>query len=253
MNPARLSRAAGRLWATGRRFGAAAAGRQAADRLLKAARRERRVEAVRLELTATSAESPDGFTARFLTPGEVAAFAADPANDLDPDAAARARRGDRCFGVLDGDALAASGWYALEVAEPRHCFGFGMRLPADAAYMYKGFTHPDYRGRRLHGYVMSLALRGLADEGVVRLVSTVDWTNAASLRSCWRLGYESLGRVVLRRGRVVRVPPPLTALGVEVFDAADATPRAPTVTDAPREVAARNAAAAASERREKAP
>ena len=34
--------------------------------------------------------------------------------------------------------------------------------PADVAYMYNGFTSPDFRGKRLHGLAMGLALRALA-------------------------------------------------------------------------------------------
>ena len=40
---------------------------------------------------------------------------------------------------------------------------------------------------------MAGALHALGEEGITSLVSTVTWTNRASLRSCARLGYEVLG------------------------------------------------------------
>jgi hypothetical protein len=48
---------------------------------------------------------------------------------------------------------------------------------------------------------MGLALREYAASGVQALISTVEWTNDASLKSCARLGYRQLGR--LARARVL--------------------------------------------------
>ena len=137
------------------------------------------------------------FTFRFLSADEVRAFAADPRNDLEPAFVARAEAGhDLCFAAICGDRLAAYGWYALGSIEAEHGGGLAMSFPASMAYMYKGFTHPDFRGKRLHGLVMGLALQELASRGVEQLISTVDWTNWASLKSCYRLGYADLGRIV---------------------------------------------------------
>jgi ribosomal protein S18 acetylase RimI-like enzyme len=149
------------------------------------------------EALATAASAP-GFCFRELTPAEIVQYARDPGNDLDPQFAQRAEDGRNiCFAALDGARLAAYGWYAREGIEAEHCFGFALRLPHDVAYMYKGFTHPDYRGQRLHGIAMGLALQHLSrQEGIRALVSTVEWTNEASLRSCTRLGYRRLGQLV---------------------------------------------------------
>lgn len=157
------------------------------------------VNVVRLEsqhLAKIQAADPD-FTFRFLSPSEVAQFATEPRNDLPAEFAERAAAGcDLCFAALSGDRLAAYGWYALGSIEPQHCDNLGMSFPAHMAYMYKGFTHTDFRGKRLHGLVMGLALKELASRGVTELISTVDWTNWPSLKSCYRLGYSDLGRIV---------------------------------------------------------
>lgn len=161
---------------------------------------------------------PDAaFEFRFLTPEELERYAADPIHDLDSTLAERVRAGlDHCFAALDGGRLAAYGWYALDSIEPEHASGVGFRYGTDAAFMYKGYTHPDYRGRRLHGIGMGLALRALDRYGVRRLVSLVEKINFASLKSCQRLGYECLGTMVTQgpRARLLSFPRAARARGV---------------------------------------
>jgi len=90
---------------------------------------------------------------------EIAFFAADPTNDLAVDLASRPRAGlDYCFGIVDRERLAAYSWYALRSIEGEHHVGVPMSFPANTAYMYKAFTHPDYRGEG--------ALRPRRDESV---------------------------------------------------------------------------------------
>lgn len=167
--------------------------------------------------------APD-FTFRFLTPEEVEQFAQDPATELS-DMIERARSGhDLCFAALASDGrLAAYGWYALDCIEAEHCAGVAMSYPADVAYMYKGLTLPDFRGKRLHGLIMGLALLALGERGVTKLVSTVDWCNWASLRSCARLGYADLGRFVTlgRHHHLVRFPRAAADRGVRFGKHAD--------------------------------
>ena len=142
-------------------------------------------------------QTPPGFEFRFLTPDEVCKFAADPGNELEGAFVERVAAGrDLCFAVLAGERLANYGWYALGSIEAEHCGGLAMSFPPTMSYMYKGFTHADFRGQRLHGLAMGLALQELGQRGVDQLISTVDWTNWASLKSCYRLGYTDLGRIV---------------------------------------------------------
>lgn len=131
---------------------------------------------------------------RFLTIPEIEAYADDPANEFVPSHLDRARQGnDLCFAGLVNGRLASYGWYALDGAFSVGDHGLLMRGPANAAYMHSGFTHPDFRGRRLHGIGMGRALRTLSYRGIQALVSDVDWANHASLKSCDRLGYQRLG------------------------------------------------------------
>lgn len=155
---------------------------------------------------------------RFLTPSEVETFAQDPANDFIPSNVEKAHAGtDLCFAALVDGRLASYGWYTLG-----RSFGIGdndilMRSPPNAAYMHSGFTHPDFRGRRLHGIGMGRALHALSDRGVNALVSDVNWANHASLKSCDRLGYQMLGNLYsFGRGKrkFVSAPKAATKLGI---------------------------------------
>ena len=152
-----------------------------------------------LDLESLAEMSPPDpqFTFRFLTPEEVARFAEEPSYYLDPKLADRIRAGrELCFGVLAGERLAAFGCYIPEYNDPSQAAGVAMSYPPGVAYMSYGLTHPDFRGARLHGLAMGLALKELSKRGVTRLVSLVGWTNWASLKSCERLGYENLGNMI---------------------------------------------------------
>jgi hypothetical protein len=159
-----------------------------------------------------------GFEFRFLEPYEVRCFSAEPANELDAAMAERIENGsDFCFAALSVGQLAAYSWFALDGIEPEHAMGVAMSFPPDVAYIYKGLTHPDFRGRRLFALVMGLALGALSEHGITKLVSLVEWINWPSRRSCARLGYVDLGaRICLGWGQtlLLRAPKAARELGV---------------------------------------
>jgi hypothetical protein len=90
-------------------------------------------------------------------------------------------------------------------------------FPADMAFAYGGFTHPDFRGNRLHAAVKLLGLRALSPRGIRFLLTTTDWTNSAAIHSFQRLGAQQLGHV-WRGGwnpwLFTKVPAAAQALGV---------------------------------------
>lgn len=105
-------------------------------------------------------------------------------------------RGDRCAAIFDGQTLASYGWYATQPIRLLEIPGAPLlHFDPAYAYMYNGFTHPAYRGRRLHALGMAAALEAYTREGRAGLVSYVDATNFSSLKSCRRMGYRSFGRV----------------------------------------------------------
>jgi hypothetical protein len=165
---------------------------------------------------------------RFLSPRELYAFAKDPEYELSEDFLGRAlSRRDRCFGFVENGALASYGWYAAGPTEAAD--GLVLRFDPAYAYMYKGFTHPDFRGHRLHALGMASALEALTREGKKGLVSYVEASNLASMKSCARMGYRTFGHVILmktRRGVLTYPTPGCRAYGFGV-ETLSGTPRTP--------------------------
>jgi len=141
-----------------------------------------------------------GFTARFLSAADLSGALAEPEWRTSFSPAwinAVLSKGDECFGIFDGAVLASVGWYA---ATPTPVTD-DLALHFDPAwvYMHRGYTARAYRGRRLHGVGMSLALREYATKGANGLISFVDLDNLRSLRSVERMGYRVFGSIWLTR------------------------------------------------------
>lgn len=140
-------------------------------------------------------EAP-GFAGRFVEPGELERFARAGTHELDEPFLRQAQaRGDRCYALFDGLVLAAYGWYA-ERPTPIDDH-FTLHFDPAYTYMFKGYTLPEYRGKRLHAVGMCRALRALTEEGRKGLVSYVLSNNFSSLKSVARMGYRIFGEVYL--------------------------------------------------------
>lgn len=140
---------------------------------------------------------PAAYDARILSEAELRRFAADPASELSDAFLDEAlARGDQCYAILDGDRLAAYGWYAFGPT-PIGLPGLLLHYRTDCVYMYKGFTHNDYRGQRLHAIGMTRALQHYLSKGYQGIVSYVESTNFDSLKSCFRMGYFVFGSVYI--------------------------------------------------------
>lgn len=139
---------------------------------------------------------PEGMTIRFLTEAEVRKFAENPILDLDKSYVDESlANGDQCLAILDGDNLASYGWAGTG---PTKITGeFNLNVTSDWVYMYRGFTNPAYRGRRLQGIGMAHAVKTFAAQGYKGITSIVASTNAASLKSCERSGYSHKSRIYL--------------------------------------------------------
>jgi len=122
-------------------------------------------------------------------------FAGDPANEMSQEFIDEATaRGDQCYAICDGERLAAYGWYAFG-ATPIGLPGVLLHYSPGYVYMYKGFTHHDYRGQRLHAIGMTRALQHYLSAGYKGIVSYVESINFDSLKSCFRMGYSVFGTV----------------------------------------------------------
>lgn len=142
---------------------------------------------------------PKPYRPMFLDGTMLREFGRDPANDIPKGFLEEAlSKGDECYGILAGDTLAAYGWYShgpTRIDPPELVLCPGDRY----IYMYKGFTHPGHRGRRLHAIGMSLALQHYLTKDFKGLVSYVESNNFSSLTSVVRMGYEIFGTVCVLR------------------------------------------------------
>ncbi len=138
------------------------------------------------------------YSAAFLDEPALRRFARDEVYDLSNEFLDEAlARGDRCYAILDGATAASFGWYARRPTQIER--GLYLHFDPRSVYMYKGFTHGAYRGRRLHAIGMTRALAHVLSEGADGIVSYVDAANTSSLRSCYRMGYEDVGRIYVAR------------------------------------------------------
>ena len=89
------------------------------------------------------------------------------------------------------------GWYAREWIEPEHCYGFGLKMPPHVAYMYKGFTHPSFRGQGAADDRYLFWMQYLLDRGKRSAVAYFSFDNLATLTRVRKLGRRRLGTITL--------------------------------------------------------
>jgi hypothetical protein len=169
------------------------------DLCLKAANRVLLIKILKVmaveRVNAAFLTCPEPYRPMFLDARTLREFSGDPANDIPGVFLEEAlSKGDECFGILTGGTLASYGWYSRR---PTRIDPPELELhPGDRyVYMYKGFTHPGHRGRRLHAIGMTLALQHYLAQGFRGLVSYVESNNFSSLNSVFRMGYETFGSV----------------------------------------------------------
>jgi hypothetical protein len=105
-----------------------------------------------------------------------------------------------------------------------------LSFPPDTVYLYKAFTHPDFRGAGVHRATFVRASRWLTTLGLQRIVLIVELANWESLRSHERLGFRTLGLIVTAgRGRwfYERHPHTDKQLGLRFGAQADLSDRMP--------------------------
>jgi len=134
----------------------------------------------------------------FLDRAALQTFAKDSSNEMDLNfIAAALAKGDECYGIVDGDTLASYGWYSTKLTAFNE--DLQVQFSSDRVYMYKGFTHPRYRGQRLHAIGHSLAHQSYLERGFEGIVTYVESNNFASIKSARRMGYRDLGWVIAAR------------------------------------------------------
>jgi hypothetical protein len=138
----------------------------------------------------------------FLSYNALRRFArSDPSLQLDDAFLSEAlARGDRCYGFVEDGTLGAYAWYSNSPTPIQDA------LVADFdpgyVYMHKAFTLPTFRGRQLYGIGVTRAMQALMQEGKYKgLISCVQLHNQPSLKALQRMGFKTVGRVVVLGGR----------------------------------------------------
>lgn len=143
-------------------------------------------------------DMPAKYSGKILTHEELEHFSKDPENDL-PSAFIEyaLSKEDECYAILDGERLAAYGWYSNKPT--RLSYDLDLHFDNSYRYMYRGWTVKAYRGQRLHAIGMANALKHYHNQGYRGLISYVEANNFSSLRSVYRMGYKSFGKVYILR------------------------------------------------------
>ena len=101
-------------------------------------------------------------------------------------------RGDRCYAYVEDGTLGAYTWYSTNPTPLQD--GLVATFHPDYIYMYKVFTVPAFRGRRLCGIGVTRAFQALMREGMHKgLVCYIEVHNQPSLKALRRIGFKLVG------------------------------------------------------------
>ncbi len=138
---------------------------------------------------------PTGYRGTILTDSQLSQFSKLPEYDLPQTFVDQASaKGDQCYALFRGETLGAYQWYSTEATDyGRH--GMKVKFSNDYVYMYKAFTHPAHRGKRLYPIGVTAMLAAYSSRRYRGMVCLVDINNFASLSSCYRMGFTDCGRI----------------------------------------------------------
>jgi hypothetical protein len=142
---------------------------------------------------------PEGLAHGFQGPRALRRFASDPANEISPCFVADAlARGDHCYAICDGPRPLFTSWYSRRPT----LVGIGalvLHFDPQYVYLYKAFTQPEHRGRRLYAAAVSQVFAQYVAKGTRGFLSYVDATNLNSLKALERMGYRVFGSIYVVR------------------------------------------------------
>jgi hypothetical protein len=139
------------------------------------------------------AQTPrDGLAGRLLTLDDLDAYAA--LHGHADDAAARMRRGERCFGTWSDGRLVSTRWLATGTVriEP---LGRTVALAPGDVYIYGVFTAHEHRGRGVSVVGATVVPSLLAAEGAQRIVGVLEPESRTAVQLNKRSGYEIVGTI----------------------------------------------------------
>lgn len=140
-------------------------------------------------------EAPEGYVFRWATPADIAGCDAHH-TELDErerrEGAARLSFGHRCVAAWAGDTIVFTMW-----ENPRNINIPGAikrKLGPHQSFIYKAYTSPDHRGRKLYGAGMKFVLTQMAREGKTELLGYAHLKKKISRKGLATLAFRSIGR-----------------------------------------------------------
>jgi len=138
------------------------------------------------------AESENGISIREPSPNELLAASSEHPNQLSPTFVNDAlTRHDFCVAAFDGSRMI--GWVWGSVDKAPHDEGLAVQVNPPYLYGYKGYTAPEYRGRRIWARIAELRNKIGAERGCSRFVGFVESHNHAAIQANKRLGNRLVG------------------------------------------------------------
>lgn len=158
-----------------------------------------RAKAARVDFSALST----AVTVRLVERSDLERFAEDPVYEFSARLLeALYSRNDPCVGAFSAGTLVCYGFFSAAPTDIDEDLRF--HFPPSWLYVYKGFTHPAWRGRRLRPFVLLNAIPLLQEwlgpvhepDGLVTLVLS---DNYSSLKALGRIGFEPQGEFRILR------------------------------------------------------
>lgn len=144
-------------------------------------------------------EIEKGYDCRFIEIEDLKCISSDEL-DLSIDFIQKAiEKKNYCYGIFKNNEIASYGWYSNTPTAVTD--DLELKFKSNFIYQFKGFTHPRFRGKRLHAIGMAKALQTLSGSEIKGLVAVVESTNFNSRRSVYRMGYLDFGVIIVLRIR----------------------------------------------------
>lgn len=101
-------------------------------------------------------------------------------------------KGDRCFGVIDGDNLAHYSWYSATPTIVLDDLKF--HFSKDKVYMFNAYTSHKYRGKKLYPLAVTQAVKNYINHGFVGALTIIAANNFSSISAVEQIGFSAIGR-----------------------------------------------------------
>lgn len=138
------------------------------------------------------------YSARKLSKNEVHLYAQNTLYEMPPSFVERAmHKQDACYAIFDNEQLATYVWCSEKPT--RINSALKVHFNPEWIYIYKGFTLPQYRGKRFLATIMNKILSDYTQAGYKGLVSYVESNNFSSLQAVRQMGYQSFGSVSIKQ------------------------------------------------------